>query len=96
MSLARRITLLVLLAVILACFAPLGAYFWSEWAAARWECDFSLAVQQDGCFVDGVDRAPLLAKAYSAVALLVMTLPVAFIAAIIALLILARKPKKPQ
>ncbi|MCP4821195.1 MAG: hypothetical protein GY883_18585, partial [Shimia sp.] len=61
--------------------------------AARWDCDFSLAVQQDGCFVDGVDRAPVLARAYSAVALLVVTVPVAFVAAIVGVVILARKPK---
>ncbi|WP_270729230.1 hypothetical protein [Shimia sp. Alg240-R146] len=94
MSIARRITLLVLLAIILACFAPLGAYFWSEWAAARWECDFaSQLARQNGCIVDGVDRAPVLARAYSAVALLVVTVPVAFVAAIIGVIILARKPK---
>lgn len=95
MSVARRITLLVLTGVILACIAPLGAYFWSEWAAARWECDFaSPIVQKNGCIVDGVDRAPVLAQAYSAVALLVITLPVAFIAAIVGLFVLAKKPKQ--
>jgi hypothetical protein len=43
--------------------------------------------------VDGVDRAPIVAQAYSAVALLIISLPVAFIAAIIALFVLAKKPK---
>ncbi|MGR3636073.1 MAG: hypothetical protein ACU0BK_09110 [Shimia sp.] len=94
MNKLRRVVLFVLFALILACIAPLGAYFWSEWAAARWECDFaSPIVQKNGCIVDGVDRAPIVAQAYSAVALLIISLPVAFIAAIIALFVLAKKPK---
>lgn len=95
MKWARRITLMVLLVLILLCLAPLGAYLWSEWAAARWGCDFGLALSQDGCVVDGVDRAPQLASAYSAVALLVITLPIGFVAALAALVILAKRPKPP-
>jgi len=93
---ARRITLLVLLVIVLACLAPLASYLWSEWAAAKWGCDFGLALSQDGCVVDGVDRAPILMKTYSAVALLVVTLPVAFVCAIIGIIVLAKRPKSQQ
>ncbi|TCL10031.1 hypothetical protein BXY66_2099 [Shimia isoporae] len=96
MRVARRIFLGVLLVVILVCLAPLAAYLWSEWAAERWGCDFGLALSQGGCVVDGVDRAPVLMQAYSAVALLVVTLPVAFIASLAALIVLARRPQHDE
>ncbi|KPA22037.1 hypothetical protein shim_19240 [Shimia sp. SK013] len=92
----RRIILSVLLLVIVLCLMPLGAYLWSEWAAARWGCEFGRAMGRDGCWVGGVDRAPALIRAYSSVALLVLTLPVAFLSSLIALIILARRPSNER
>ncbi|MGR3714734.1 MAG: hypothetical protein ACU0A6_16625 [Shimia sp.] len=92
MKVLRRIILGVLLVLILLCLVPLGAYFWSQWAAAQWGCEFGVPMGRDGCVVDGVDRAPMLIQAYSAAAVLVLTLPVAFISTIVGLVILAKRP----
>ncbi len=93
MSVWRRITLAVLVALILLCLTPLFFYLWANWVAGQNGCEFGLEMYELGCWVDGKNLAPVLGRAYGFLGLLVITLPVAFVATLIALAILGRRSK---
>ncbi|MBO9400734.1 hypothetical protein [Shimia sp. R9_3] len=89
MSLRRRIFYGGLGLILVLSLIPAAYVYWAQSTAEKHGCDFGLALQQNGCWVDGVNIASQLNAAYSKAGLVVLTLPIGFVAMLALILMIA-------
>ncbi|MBO9472499.1 hypothetical protein J7413_03015 [Shimia sp. R10_1] len=80
MSLRRRILYAILGLTLALSLVPAGLVYWAHATAQKHGCAFGMAMHENGCWVAGENIASQLNAAYAKAALMIVSLPIGFVA----------------